>query len=289
MDDTDLVRPPRHERERVSRPASRSIPTVPVQSAWERCCAACGAAIVVRIDDEIPEFLREMWERQLASDAPARCDACQDAEERQRDAEQLDAQRAERAAHRRATSGIPPKWRGQRFDGLQTDQARRTALVRAAEWSVGEIDGLLLWGAVGCGKTAIAAAAANRRVEHAAVRWLSVAQLLLDLKMGFDTPEYTRAVRKLQATHSDAALVLDDLDKLKPTEHAVQPLYVAINAWIEAELPLLVTLNRDLDGLEDWMPDTFGAAIASRLAGYCATVHVGGHDRRLRAQEITHA
>jgi hypothetical protein len=75
--------------------------------------------------------------------------------------------------------------------------------------------------------------------------------------------------------------VLEDLDKVRPTEYAVQPLYVAINAWIEAELPLLVTCNRDLDDLQEWLPATFAEPIASRLSGYCRIREVTGTDRRL--------
>lgn len=184
-------------------------------------------------------------------------------------------------ASRLASSGMPPMWARQDFADLEHDELRTRALNHAMDWARGALSGLVLWGGVGRGKTAIAAAAARERLEVGRVRWLPVAELLLDLRMPFDSPEYARAVRQLDPGRTGAALVLDDLDKLKPTDHAVQPLYVAVNAWIEAELPLLVTLNRDLDDLGEWLPESFGEAIASRLSGYCATVEVKGEDRRL--------
>jgi DNA replication protein DnaC len=79
----------------------------------------------------------------------------------------------------------------------------------------------------------------------------------------------------------DTALVLDDLDKVRPSDHAREPIYVAVNAWVEAEMPLIVTMNRSLLELADEFGDRYGDAIASRLAGYCEEFEVGGRDRRV--------
>jgi DNA replication protein DnaC len=142
--------------------------------------------------------------------------------------------------------------------------------------------GLVLFGEVGRGKTAIAAAAAAARTRISPVRWISVAELLLALRMPFDAPEFAAAQRALAPRGGRAALVLDDLDKLRPTEHAVQPLYVAVNAWIEAELPLIVTMNRGLDALADDFGERFGDPIASRLAEHCEVLEIEGRERRLQ-------
>jgi DNA replication protein DnaC len=134
---------------------------------------------------------------------------------------------------------------------------------------------------VGRGKTVIAAAAAMERLQRRHLKWLSVAALLTDLRGGFDSPEYKRALRSIDAQKAMGALVLDDLDKLKPTESALQPLYVAINGWVERPLPLLVTCNRSPDEIAAWAGQTFGEALASRLLGYCQVIEVRGRDRRL--------
>jgi DNA replication protein DnaC len=281
-DETQLGRPARHARKPTKRRTPKQVKTVDGAVRIDReCSGGCGTRVRREVAGETLPLLLDIARRQATGELDVLCEACSERQEAEELAVERAREREEMVARRLAAAGIPPKWRAQAFDGLDDDAPRRRALLRAGEWARGELPGLVLWGPVGRGKTAIAAAAAHLRVQRSAVRWLPVAELLLDLRMPFDSPEYARAVRKLDAMKGRAALVLDDLDKLKPTEHAVQPLYVAVNAWIEAELPLLVTLNRDLDELMEWLPDTFGEALASRLSGYCATVEVAGRDRRI--------
>jgi DNA replication protein DnaC len=205
--------------------------------------------------------------------------------------EDADEERAQLAAHaetirarRIERANVPERWRPVTFERLRakTDKGQLPAIEAAEEWAATKTArGLLLWGAVGRGKTVVAAGAANARTHHGDVRWLSVAELMLHLRMPFETPEYKGALRALDARSTRAALVLDDLDKLKPTEHSLQPLYVGINGWLEKSLPLLVTMNRSPGELSAWMGETFGEALGSRLVGYCNVVEVCGRDRRL--------
>lgn len=284
MDDTDLGRPPRHARPAVRRRDAKTMVDVLSDDGGEpveekRPCANCGDDVVIRIFEGDTTYAAGYRRRQLRGDVPVLCEKCVDEAHAAHEAEQQREHREKVIEPRVRT--LPAKWRGLTFDDLNEDAERIRAFARAREWAAGTRRGLVLWGPVGRGKTAIAAAAANAWAQRRPLRWLPVAELLLDLRMPFDSPEYARAARQLEAAGTSAALVLDDLDKLKPSEHAVQPLYVAVNAWIEAELPLLVTLNRDLDELMEFLPETFGEAIASRLSGYCATVEVAGRDRRL--------
>lgn len=245
------------------------------------CAGGCGRQVPLP-DPEMAGIMRPHVLRVVEDpEAAVWCDECLEREEREEHERERIEREARAAELRRARMGMPPKWRALSFAHLEADVERRRAFELAQAWGRGELRGLVLFGPVGRGKTALAAAAANALVERMPVRWLPVSELLMDLSASFGSPERERAQRRLDAERGRAALVLDDLDKLKPTEHAVQPLYVAVNGWIEAELPLLVTLNRDLDALNAWLPETFGEAIGSRLAGYCSMKRVAGRDRRL--------
>lgn len=245
-------------------------------------CEGCGAEIRVEIPARAPAYLRRLAEERMEQGPLTQCEQCAALAEREADDAVQAHERAVARAERRRLSGMPTKWVGQTLDGLDRDAPRLRAIELASQWADGDVPGLVLWGGVGRGKTAIAAAAANARLGRGrAVRWLSVAELMMGLRSGFGTPEYEQACRALDPGRGRPALVLDDLDKVKPTDHAVEPIYLAVNSWIEAELPLLVTLNRPLSKLSEWLPESFGDAISSRLSGYCKVREVGGVDRRL--------
>jgi DNA replication protein DnaC len=187
---------------------------------------------------------------------------------------------AELAPRRREAARIPARWHDISFDDFDRD-GRAAAIDEARAWSAGTGPrGLLLFGEVGRGKSRIAAAAAWARCALGPVRWRNVAELLLSLGYAFDHPERERALAAL-SPRAGTALVLDDLDKTKPTDHALQPLYLAVNAWVDAKAPLIVTCNRAIDRLADDFGERFGSPIASRLAGYCEEFEIGGPDRRL--------
>jgi DNA replication protein DnaC len=80
-------------------------------------------------------------------------------------------------------------------------------------------------------------------------------------------------------------LVLDDLDKVKPSEWACAQLLAAIDSRVQDDRSLLVTMNVTLGQLAEKLGPGWGDAIASRLAGYCEIVAVGGEDRRLNGRQ----
>lgn len=255
-----------------------TLPKLPL-NATRQC--SCGATVRLRLPRTAPDWLVRIAAAQLAGLVPVECEPCTDRREREEQDVENREHRARLIERRLGNSGIPEKWRSASFEELDRDPARADAIKAAEQWGAAGRRGLLLHGPVGRGKTAIAAAATMARIERGSVRWLPVAELLLKLRMPFSSPEYAKAVRALEATDRRVALVLDDLDKLRPTDTSVQPLYVAVNAWVEAQQPLLVTLNKDLDSLATDFGERFGEAIASRLAEHCKVVEVGGRDRRV--------
>jgi len=287
MDDTDLVRPPRHTRKPTSRraPARRATRGQASKDGPKDVCVkgrltcGCGAAIAVNVKGQPGSIAVQAAEMTLAMKKPM-CAKCVEREDEERERAEAEALATAKHARRVELAGVPARWRELRFDQIERDGDRADALEACEAWAAGKLRGVTLWGEVGRGKTVMAAAAAVQRARISRVRWLSVAELLLDLRMPFHAPEYARGMRALKVA-PNTALVLDDLDKLKPSENALQPLYVAVNGWIEAALPLLITSNRHPEELAEWMGETFGEPIASRIGGYGKVVQVGGRDRRM--------
>lgn len=244
----------------------------------DRRCRGCEKPLHVDFSGPADSMGVSIARARLASPL---CDDCDEREERERAAVEAQAELVERLRKRVAQSGVPMPWRSRTLGELAAKPGQEGALAVAARWARGETVGMLMHGETGVGKTLIAAAATVSRCAMGPARWLGMAALLTDLRMPFDSPEYARAVRQLDPGIAGVALTLDDVDKMKPSEHSLQPLYVAVNGWIELGLPLCVTLNRDLGAFADWGGESFGAVLASRLAGYCEVVHVQGEDWRL--------
>lgn len=283
MDDEDMGRPPRHERtakrgglsslEGMLRRGSEDVVRV-------RGDRVCGCGTKLRVDfSGAGDSMGVRIARSRLEDAL--CDGCIEREDAERDAAERAAKRVEELRRRVEVCGVPPAARLRTLDELSSKPGQEMAMELARQWACGELRGLLMHGETGRGKTLIAAAATVSRCAFGPSRWLGMAGLLTDLRMPFESPEYARAVRQLDPGIRGCALALDDVDKMKPTEHSLQPLYVAVNRWIESGQPLLVTLNRDLDEFAGWAGATFGPMLASRLAGYCEVVHVAGEDWRL--------
>ena len=179
----------------------------------------------------------------------------------------------------RLASGIPAGLRDWTLD--RAGPSVRSDIISAATaWAAGDSRGLFLSGPAGVGKTTIAAAAANGLLSTRPVRWLSVPVMFARLGLSFADDERTEILRLLA---SPTAIVLDDIDKTRPSEYAAEQLFLAIDTRVQAGSPLLVTTNLSLSALAARYPEPYGETIVSRLAGYCESFAVGGHDRRLEA------
>lgn len=203
-----------------------------------------------------------------------RCDAAQveawEAEERERKAQEKTRQLEQRFA----ASGLPAKYRELSIAALDHPTTTLEAVTHWADHG----GGLLLSGEIGRGKTTLAGAACARMLQRRPVVWTSAPLLMARLGSGFDSPQKAWALSVLEGRR---ALVLDDIDKARPTEYAAEQMFLAVDQRVEHEVPLLVTTNLSAAGLADKWPGAFGPALASRLIGYCEEVRVLGVDRRL--------
>jgi DNA replication protein DnaC len=198
------------------------------------------------------------------------------------DVAELEERRAAALAARGRAAGVPVKWRGLDWKDLDREEstARSAAVTAAREWAIDrEARGLLLAGPVGIGKTRIAATATRTRLAVGPARWVSVTSLMMKLALGFGDPDRERALKWLEG--GEGALVLDDLDKVKPSDFQLGPVFAAVERWVSNELPLLVTCNKNLAELERDFGDRYGPPIASRLAEHCDVFEIKGRDRRV--------
>jgi len=99
--------------------------------------------------------------------------------------------------------------------------------------------------------------------------------LIAQLGAAFSDAARREAIGVLTGT---GALVLDDLDKIKPSEWAVTQVFAALDKRIQAGSPLLVTTNKTPTQLGE----QFGEPVMSRIVGYCRVFELPGRDMRLQ-------
>jgi len=238
-------------------------------------CVDCAKPVTVPVDDEVTGIYHRLME-----ELPARCrehEAAYEARWLEDEQQRECAESARLVEQRERDCGLPPELR--RLTLSDPNPERALVVQAAEEWADGRLRGLLLIGTVGRGKTHMAAAAAWHRLRYEPVRWTSASALVAQLDSGFGSMERTQA---LAVVRSRRGLVLDDLDKARPSAYVAEMLLLAIDTRVTAGASLMVTMNTEPAELGKHFAEPFGEAIVSRLRSYCKAFRLGGPDRRVR-------
>ena len=141
----------------------------------------------------------------------------------------------------RTDTGLPPH--KQRNLKLAHDRAQ-TFAENPSGW-------LILRGGYGCGKTHLAAAIANRRIDLGQASLFINTPDLLDHLRGTYSPNSDTSYDELfDKVRSAPLLVLDDLGTQNNTEWAQEKLYQIFNHRHAAQLPTVITTNNELESFE---------------------------------------
>lgn len=232
-------------------------------------CPGCGEPVAVPpYPADLPAWLRE-WGARMSQTVWH--DACHAAHEQQSERSRQEAALREREAASRMPLALRRRVRGFRFAAaLET---------LADEWAAGHGMRLLLTGRCGAGKTSLAAVAALRWLERGGrLRWVSAPEMMAHLGTSFGSAGREDALALL---YGRGCLVIDDIDKVRPTEHGAEQVFLAVDQRVVAGSSLLLTANLGAEGIASRWPEPYAAALASRLAGECRLVRLQGADRRL--------
>lgn len=231
-------------------------------------CIDCDAGFEVELPEEGTVGHR-MVSALLAREP--RCDSCFERHKAKIEAEERKSVREAR----RSRCGLPNRLRGEFLDRLPAKPGQRAAVAAAREWAtVRDPGGLMLTGETGVGKTRIAGSACWSRLERFPCTYASVARAMARLGGSFTDEGRIEAVRVFSG---NGAVVLDDLDKTRPTEFGMEQLFAAVDAREQAGAPLLVTTNLTPSEIGE----RYGDPLMSRLVGYCRSVRVDGDDWRV--------
>lgn len=126
--------------------------------------------------------------------------------------------------------------------------------------------GLLFTGAVGSGKTYLAAGIANALIENnKEVLFVVVPDLLDELRSTYNKTAETNELDLLDTAREVPFLILDDLGAHNYTEWTRNRIYSIINYRLNECLPTIITSNLSLDEIEEYL----GERTTSRLLQMC--------------------
>lgn len=141
--------------------------------------------------------------------------------------------------------------------------------------------GLILAGDTGTGKSHLAAAIMNERLEQGREAiFVTVPELMADIRRVMKAEQETSDLLELVKTAD--LLIMDDMGAEKVTEWVVEQLFVVVNARLNGQKQTVVTTNYQPAELIDRIGGIGGQRIVSRLREMGDWVKIAGKDWRLK-------
>ncbi len=153
--------------------------------------------------------------------------------------------------------------------GLNPDKRKnlREVYERAREFAREPHGWLLLKGGYGCGKTHLAAAIANDRLARGESALFVVVPDLLDhLRATFAPTSRVSYDERFEGIRDSAFLILDDFGAQSATAWAQEKLFQILNHRYNAQLPTVITTNRELEEIEPRLRSRLGDATLCSIA-----------------------
>ena len=177
---------------------------------------------------------------------------------------------------------------GMTFDGFITETGSLTANEKislqiakreARAFAESPAGWLLLRGGYGCGKTHLAAAIANYRLQQGQLALFLTTPDLLDHLRGAFGPDSTVSYdERFEQVRNTPLLILDDFGTQSNTAWAEEKLYQIINHRYALRLPTVITTNLDEDELEPRLRSRLGHV---GQQGVVKLIHIRARDYRL--------
>ncbi len=134
---------------------------------------------------------------------------------------------------------------------LAERQSLDVALSIATRYAENPEGWLLLEGTYGCGKTHLAAAVGNERLQRGEmVLFITVPDLLDHLRSAYAPSAEATYDETFERIRNAPMLILDDLGSESPSQWAREKLFQLLNHRYSHRLPTIITTNVDLDTLD---------------------------------------
>lgn len=177
--------------------------------------------------------------------------------------------------------------------GLNAEKRRnlRQTFAQAQGFAEEPIGWLIFKGSYGCGKTHLAAAIANYRIErgHPAL-FVVVPDLLDHLRATFSPTSEVTYDERFESIRTTPLLILDDLGTHAASPWAQEKLYQIFNHRYNARLPTVITTNHELEEIDvrlrSRMVDPALATICTILAPDFRRSGIGSDDTELSSLSL---